>query len=554
MVLDKMDGFTVDFHNMGQEYFCVMDVYPVDNPSHPRRHPGWFRFDVKTDGTYHFKIKEENGTYTIVSDDDLKVIDSWQSDNLEKDILPFSVRVVIRKKVNNEIVFEDRLICFADETMFCQQKSVFENMQLSIKSLPIINQIIPSKLNVKIVLRSFVDGDAIGYYAWESYSLLKKLGVDVEIYVQTCDDKFRPFVHHVQELFEDNADVNNKTVILYNYSIKDDYLDLLLELPCKKIAYFHGITNPTKLRVFDAELAEECRKGLDELHNIVDFDLVVVNSNCTKRNLVNAVENNGKTKISEELEKDGLSSTSVSKEFLLELTDEYITTPLKKLKKKIKVAPPVLISSSSWEAVEADGQFSKSIEKIGDVLIFVGRMYPHKRIEDVLDVFQELLEQNDNAVLLLIGGTHNSYHKYLDYKIKQLPKKCQERILSFPQVSRNQLKAAYQSAKAFITMSEDEGFCVPVLESMRFHLPVIAKMNEHSAAHEVLGDTGKLVQNKDYESVAAEINHIMVDSEYSRRIADGQDVRFQDFSDEKLMGQFLHNLLECYYGETESMY
>lgn len=549
LILNECSEFAVTFHNMSREYFYVVDVYPVIAPAHPHRHPGWFRFDLERDGDYNFSV-EQYKDMLVVDSKECAVTDSWASDCLEKNIFPASIRVVIRKKINNEIVFQDRLICYENAQSYADDKSFFENLGKNINSLPLINRIIPASLNVKIVTRNFMDGDAIGYFTWEAYALLQKMNISADIYVQDCDDKFRPFVHHISELLAGSNVINKDTIVFYNYSIQDDYLDDILELPCKKQAYFHGITNPQKLRVFDAELAEECSKGLAELHNLIKFDRVVVNSACTKRHLMRSIKEYGEKCIKEELEKQSFAMDDIPEEYLDELQEEYIKEPIKQMTDKIMVAPPTILGNIAWENIPSDGQFRGSIDKIGDVILYVGRMYPHKRIEDILDVFQEILQENEKAILLLIGGTHNSYHKYIDYKIKQMPERAREHIIAIPQVSRNQLKAAYEAAKVFITMSEDEGFCVPVLEAMRFGLPVLAKLDENSAVCELLSGAGKLIENKDYISIAKEINHIMSDDAYADMVVAQQNERVLLYKDEILMRGFINNILECYYGKS----
>lgn len=524
LILSESNEFKVVFKNMSREYFCVIDLYPVIAPMHPHRHPGWFCFGLEGDGIYSFNIIKRDDGLRVESWES-RVISSWISDCLEESIMPCSIRVVIRKKLNNEIVFQDRLICYADSSVYEDDRNFFASMENSVDELPLINRIIPQGLNVKIVARNFFDGDAMGYFSWEAYALLNKLHIPADIYVQNCDDKFRPFVHHISGLLSSDTNIDKDTVILYNYSIQDDYLDDILDLPCKKEVYFHGITQPQKLRVFDAELAEECNKGLEELHKLIGFDTVIVNSECTKKHLIEAIKQYENMQVDKEIQ------------------------AANEMKAKILVAPPVIMSGGAWKNIAADEQFKGSVDKIGDVLLYVGRMYPHKRIEDVLDVFKEVQQQNERAFLLLIGGAHNSYHKYINYKIKQLPPDMQEHIMVIPQVSRNQMKAAYEASTVFITMSEDEGFCVPVLEAMRFHLPVVAKLDKNSAAQEVLGGSGKLVENKDYVSIAREINRIMTDEGYAACMIEQQDTVVQTYADSNLMKMFLNNILECYYGK-----
>jgi glycosyltransferase involved in cell wall biosynthesis len=49
----------------------------------------------------------------------------------------------------------------------------------------------------------------------------------------------------------------------------------------------------------------------------------------------------------------------------------------------------------------------------------------------------------------------------------------------------------YRSATVFATMSEHEGFCVPLLEAMGFAVPVLAR--NVAAIPETMGDAGLLL-------------------------------------------------------------
>lgn len=538
LLLDKNNVFSVDFHHMNKEYFCVMDVYPVVSPTHPQRHPGWFRFDRISENLMKFKLTYTNNQMKIESLAGIPVTDFWISDSLEEnDIFPLSIRIVIRKKINNEIVFEDKIICYASEAGYLLHKGFFEQQETYLANRIPTNLIIPKELEVGIILKSFVDGDAIGYFSWEAYSLLKKQGINVKLYVQTCEDKFRPFVHHIEELLS-RENLSNDTMLFYNYSIQDDYLEDILKLGCKKVAYFHGITNPKQLRVFDAELAEECMEGLKQLYRIENFDMIMVNSETTRKVLKKHLVRH---KLQEK--RDELLRNGCNKYGKIMSSAKFAGSK----NGKIKTIPPTLIGKTIWDYTDEDGQFEKSMVSLGDVILYVGRMYPHKHVEDVIEVFREVLKDNTNAVLVLVGGTHNSYQKYLKYKISRIEEKERERIIFMQQLSRNQLKAAYQAAKIFITMSEDEGFCVPVLEAMNFHVPVLARQIETSAATEILEKTGKIVCNKDFASIAAEINYLLHDAEYRQAIVSLQDERAKDFADIKLSTNFVETLLGCYY-------
>lgn len=511
--LDREDCFHVKLFHMNQDCFCIIDVYPTKDPRHPSRHPGWFRFDIEGDGVYGFRMLQEQGKCVIKSTDGIPVSESWQAEEKCLEMLPLSIRVVLRSKKNNAILYEDRLICYGSSQEHEIQEKEFFSLKDSIREVPLVQQILPSALQVKLVLRSLSQAQAAGCYVWEAWSLLQKAGIDSKIYVQTCEDWARPFVHSIQELLQKKDDVNENTVLLYNYVDRDDWIEEIVRIPCKKVAYFHGMPNPDRFRVFDAKRAERYREAWNGLHVLVNFDKILVNSFVTSRRMLCAMDE---------------ASRSIIEE-------------------RLSVMPPMLLSDLIWDKAEVDGNFQKNVEGFGDVLFYMGGVQPHKRIEDILQVFRSLSEENKNAALLVVGNAHESYRKYLQFRIGQMTEAQQKRIHIFPMMSRSQIKAAYRASKAFLTMSEDDGFCVPIWHAMREHLPVLAKVGTDTAAPELLDGTGKLICGKNYEDVGHEIHRIFQEPEYCKRIVEEQDKKLNHYQDKELSRQFLEMIAACWY-------
>ena len=62
-------------------------------------------------------------------------------------------------------------------------------------------------------------------------------------------------------------------------------------------------------------------------------------------------------------------------------------------------------------------------------------------------------------------------------------------------LTAEQLAAYYRRADVFVTMSEHEGVCVPLLEAMSFEVPVVARA--FGAIPETMGDAGLLLPAED---------------------------------------------------------
>ena len=73
--------------------------------------------------------------------------------------------------------------------------------------------------------------------------------------------------------------------------------------------------------------------------------------------------------------------------------------------------------------------------------------------------------------------------------------------------------AYYEAASVLISMSEHEGFCLPLIEAMVFDLPVVAYAG--AAIPDTLGDAGVLVHQKHYESIAWFVRALDTDPTYN---------------------------------------
>lgn len=97
------------------------------------------------------------------------------------------------------------------------------------------------------------------------------------------------------------------------------------------------------------------------------------------------------------------------------------------------------------------------------------------------------------------------------------------------------LAAFYRWADVYVSLSEHEGFCVPLLEAMAADVPVLAYAA--GAVPETLGGAGVLFSPKDLE-VAAELAGLLVyDRAVRAAVLEGQQRRLQDFAPARIEAQ-----------------
>ncbi len=140
-------------------------------------------------------------------------------------------------------------------------------------------------------------------------------------------------------------------------------------------------------------------------------------------------------------------------------------------------------------------------------ILFVGRLAPHKRQDAVIRAFELYRRRHaPDARLNLVGSPLNE--PYLQALRGLADELAPGAVRIESGLSREELADRYRAARAFLCLSEHEGFCIPVLEALHFGVPVIARAI--GGVPEVAGDAALLLDASDDESVAAELVHLAV--------------------------------------------
>ncbi len=130
--------------------------------------------------------------------------------------------------------------------------------------------------------------------------------------------------------------------------------------------------------------------------------------------------------------------------------------------------------------------------------LFVGRIVPNKRIEDLIRLVFWTRKYYHTATRLLIVGKRNNAPRYVQwlYELRSALHLSPQDVAFLGVVSYHELASLYTYARLFITLSDHEGFCLPVLEAMHYGTPVIAYAA--GALPETVGHGGALVTTRDF--------------------------------------------------------
>ena len=323
-------------------------------------------------------------------------------------------------------------------------------------------------------------GDAIGNHTLEIQRILQSWGHESLIFADDIHDNMRPFAKSYTKL---KRQALKDAVLIYHFSVGSPVSDFVKTLPNRKMLIYHNITPGDFFRGYEDYIREVLERGRGELRDFVDLcDFAVGDSEFNRL----------------ELEELGFQRTGVLP-IILDF-DKYTRQP----------DPQVLSRyQDGWRNI-----------------IFVGRLVPNKRQEDIIQAFAIYKRYvNPKSRLFLIGG--GGIERY-DFMLEELIRRLGVKDIHITgKVTDDELAAYYQLADLMLCMSEHEGFSVPMVEAMHSGLPILA-YNSTSIPY-TLGESGVLANEKRYDEVAEMIDLMIENQRFRQGIIENQHRRLSDF-------------------------
>jgi glycosyltransferase involved in cell wall biosynthesis len=334
---------------------------------------------------------------------------------------------------------------------------------------------------------TLVPADAISNHVVALHELARRDGHDSRVYAIESSRVLDGGVLPYRRLFRA---VKPEDTLLLHYSMGNEVFDQLAKLPARKVLVYHNVTPPEFFSGINPHAALHAQLGRTQLGTLAaPVELGVGVSDYNRR----------------ELEAAGFKRTAVVP--LLIDWRSYDVTP----------DPAVL---TEWASVRTK-------------LLFVGRVSPHKRQDDLIRLVAYYRACIDpEAQLILVGSYQDQpqYHSRLRALAEELG--VTAAVTFAGSVSLAALVAYYRIATAFVSLSEHEGFGVPLLEAMRFDLPVVAY--DAGAVAETLGDAGLRVKARDLPEIAELVGLIAERPELRASLAAAGRKRVADFATERV--------------------
>ena len=339
-------------------------------------------------------------------------------------------------------------------------------------------------------------GDAVSNDARAISKVMTEMGYKNYIYAENVDPRVKePFVKKLSKL----PKIDDDDIVIFNHSTGTKLCYELPKLPGRKMMIYHNITPPHFFGAYSQSALELTKFGYEGTEFLAD-------------------------KIEYAM---GDSAYNIS-----ELRSMGYTCP--------SYVRPILIPFEDYQK-EPDNDVIAKYTGDGYVnIVFVGRIAPNKKQEDIIAAFAYYKKHiNQRSRLILVGSDKGMerYKRCLENYVSAL---MVDDVIFTGQTSFKAILAYYKIADVFLCLSEHEGFCVPLVEAMCFEKPVIAY--DSSAVGETLGGSGILIKDKDPVFVAMVIDRLVKDENLKKQIIEKQNERLKDFSYEKVRESFIKGL------------
>jgi glycosyltransferase involved in cell wall biosynthesis len=337
------------------------------------------------------------------------------------------------------------------------------------------------------VLATLGYGDAIGHEVLGIQRALLAAGYESSIFVETADPRLEDLTFDYRDMV---GQVTPEDVLIHHFSIGSRASRTAYALPGRMVLVYHNITPPEYFIGVHDDLVKLCFRGRRELTAYIDrCDLALGDSEYNRQELASL----------------GFARTGV--------------LPVVPGFSHLDVSPDRTL------AAEFDDEWTN--------VMFVGRVIPNKKFEDVIRAFHVYRTRHNPRSRLLLVGSYSGFERYLEMLHGLIARLRTPDVHFLGHVSNEELSALYDVGDVFLCASEHEGFCVPVVEAFYKQVPVIAYAA--TAVPATMDGAGVLYDTKDPAHVARLVEAVAGDPAIAQAVIDAQDaaldrLRARDFA------------------------
>jgi len=342
-------------------------------------------------------------------------------------------------------------------------------------------------VRIYILTNALEYGDAVSNHCLLLRQRAGELGIPALLCAEFADDRVREQLSGPPELLDQAA---AEDILFHQLFNETPLMSRVERFPGRRVLMYHNITPPEYFSK-DNPVFRTCLRGLRQVRAASSlYDYAVGMTEFSRR----------------DLESLGYPHTGVF---------------------------PLLLDTARLLRAKVNPVLMGLPKPRGTVFLFVGRMAPNKRIEDLLRFLAAYRRLEAGSVLVLVGNDaqHPEYVQSLHRLATSLGLRAGMDVVFTGKVSEEDLATYYLRADAYISMSEHEGFCAPLLESMACGLPTFAYAIP--AVEETMGGAGVLFREKDFSALANLVWETLQDPARRQGVLERQRLRLEDFSPER---------------------
>jgi len=330
-------------------------------------------------------------------------------------------------------------------------------------------------------------GDAIGDSARRVRDILRRLGYGSDIYALTVDDDLTGDVHP----FADSSSLEGD-VTIFHYALPSPMTEAFAGLGGRRVLQYHNVTPASFFAPYDASLFRLAALGRRELATLVGrVDLALGDSEYNRH----------------ELSSLGFQATGVF---------------------------PIAVDTGRMHRASARPALEQVLDDGLVNFLFVGRIAPNKKIEDHIRLAEHYKRYVDAYYRFIFVGRYDVVPRYyaMVRALMSQYRLLNDRFIFTGAVPDDELAIYYRHAAVYVSLSEHEGFCVPLVEAMAADVPVLAYAA--AAVPDTLGGAGVQFAPKDLEIAAELLGELAFNDGLRQSVIEGQRRRLADFGDARI--------------------
>ncbi len=341
-------------------------------------------------------------------------------------------------------------------------------------------------------LTGATDGDAITDQAFLIRRWLREAGYESNIYAWHVHPSVETEVRPMSAYRPPHRGSRG----IYHHSIGSDVPPYLSDHGFRLLLIYHNITPPEYFATVDPFRAWLARLGIEQLALLRPLaDLALADSGYNAADLTRA----------------GFARTAVL---------------------------PICLQAERYE-LSPDSMPPGGTNEARPRLLFIGRLAPNKRQEDLVKLLFCLRRIRPDAHLTLIGDRWEvGYDRWVEKLAAELG--VGGGLTLTGKVAQAEMVAHLKTADLYVSMSDHEGFGVPLAESMLLGLPVMAY--GATAVPDTMGGAGLVFYRKEFEELAELADLVLGDEPLRRRLIARQRERVEAFLEPEVKRQFHSHL------------